>query len=533
MSFKVVTIVDKEKTAIWRLAKMLEPYHKNLNYVVIDCHPKRPSPEQLQRVEQECMTADVIDAQYFKTMDMLRGKYPWLKDIPTVLTHHNPYSIHERDWNDYQAVIANNKTIYKDLQKITTARTEMIHNAVDPYFWRFNEEYQFNKSVLMVANRIESKKGILPVALACKELGLRMDLVGSISSPEYFQEVIQTGVVHFSQEITDEQLRDLYYKAGVHVCNSVDNFESGTMPILESMFCGVPVITRRIGVVPDLKSSTMVINEHQPEDVDHLADLIQKTLYFPLEDKKVSNYKTVESKLQDLRNEAWYEIKYMNPEIRAYKYQRLYRELLPQEPVSVILPVADKPEVTRKNLIALDSQTYKNIEIIVIDDGSISQKDNIDSFANTVSIPVRYIRLGDDGYNLAKARNLAAIEATSEILVFVDQRIILEPDCIQQFVDNLQQNTWLYGDKGAKKDFIENLSCIFRTDFMRCGMFNERIDSYGGMSQEIRWRCRQQGMNLQYLESAKATPHGKSSNRRQRKYEIMRMKNLCFKIGAN
>lgn len=531
--FKVVSIVDKENSAIWRLAKMLEPYHQNFQYVVVDCHPKRPSPQQLQRIEQECRTADVIDAQYYKTADMLRERYSWLRDIPTVLTHHNPYSIHERDWNDYQVVIANNKTIHADLQKITSSRTEMIHNAVDPYFWKFNEDYKNNKSVLMVANRIESKKGILPVALACKKLGIRMDLVGSISSPDYFQEIIQTGVVHFSQEITDEQLRELYYKAGVHVCNSIDNFESGTMPILEAMFCGVPVITRRIGVVPDLKSSTMVINEHQPEDVEHLADLIQKTLYFPLEDKKVSNYKTVESKLQDLRNEAWYEIKYMNPEIRAYKYQRLYRELLPQEPVSVILPVADKPEVTRKNLIALDSQTYKNIEIIVIDDGSISQKDNIDSFANTVSMPVRYIRLGDDGYNLAKARNLAAIEATSEILVFVDQRIILEPDCIQQFVDNLLQNTWLYGDKGAKKDFIENLSCIFRTDFMRCGMFNERIDSYGGMSQEIRWRCRQQGMNLQYLESAKATPHGKSSNRRQRKYEIMRMKNLCFKIGAN
>lgn len=514
---KIVAISDKTGTAIDRLCKVVEPYHKNIDYVVIDCHPKRPDVSQLARIEQECRTADVIDYQYFRTAEMLRERFSWLKDIPSILTHNNPYSIKESDWNSYQAVVANNKSIKKDLEKITDTRLEHIPIVVDPFFWQFNDNYSFNKSVIMVANRIESKKGILPVALACKKLGIKMQLVGAISQPDYFREIIDTGVVHFAQECTDEELRSMYYEAGVHVCNSIDNFESGTMPILESIYCGVPVITRKIGHVSDFADESIVINDHDSEDVDHLVDIIDKLLC----DTK---------KLENMRQQAWYSIKHMNPERRAYMYQKLYRELLDDEPVSVIVPVAGKEEVTRENLTAIANQTYKNVEIIVIDDGEVDQKKNIMDFADTVSIPVRYIRLGGKGYNLAKARNMGVVQATSDILVFADQRMILEPDCIETFVKNIKPNTWLYGNKGVKKEFVENLSCIYRNDFVRFGMFNERVNMYGGMSQEARSRARKQGINIEFVENAKATPKGKSSNKRLKKYEIMQMKNLLFKV---
>lgn len=515
--FKVVCITDKTGTAIDRLAKGVIPYHTNIEYVVLDVHPKRPSLEQLQRVEDECRTADVIDAQYFRTIEMLRDRYEWMKNIPTILTHNNPYSIKESDWNSYQCLVGNNRSIYKDLQDITTARVEYIPIVVDPYFWQFKETYTEDKTVIMVANRIESKKGILPVAQACKQLGLKMYLVGAISQPDYWQEVMNTGVVHYAQEVSDEELRELYYKSGLHVCNSVDNFESGTMPILESMFCGVPVLTRSIGHVPDIKTDTnMFINKHQPEDVDKLVEYITEAF-------------SDRNRLLRMREEAWYSIKDRNFERRAYAYQKLYREMIPQDPVSVIVPVAGKPEVTRENLNAISNQTHQNIEIIVVDDGEEDQKATIDSFASTVSMPVRYIRIGGTGYNLAKARNKAAIEATGDTLIFCDQRMVMESDCIEQFLSNMKPNTWLYGNKVAKKDFVENLSCIYKSDFVKFGMFNERMNMYGGLSQETRSRARKQGINIEFVESAKATPKGKSSNKRLRRYEIMQMKNVLYK----
>ncbi len=518
---KIVAISDKENTAIDRLCKGVAQYHDNIDYVVVDCHPKRPSPEQLQRIEQECRTADVIDYQYFRTADMLRSKYDWLKSKPSILTHNNPYSIKERDWDDYQVNIGNNCTITSDLRSITNTRVEYIPITVNPFFWQFSDSYTEEKTVIMVANRIESKKGILPVAKACQQLGIKMYLVGAISQPDYWREVMDTGVVHFSQEITDEDLRDMYYKSGLHVCNSIDNYESGTMPILESMFCGVPVLSREIGHVPDIKTdNNMFINTGDSEDVANLVSLITEAF-------------ADRNRLLKMREDAWYSIKDRNFERRAFMYQKLYRELLDGEPVSVIIPVAGKPEVTRENLNAIANQTHQNIEVIVVDDGEEPQEQTIKEFAQTVSMPVRYMKLGGKAYHLAKARNIAAIQATSDTLVFADQRMILEPDCIEQFLENKKPNTWLYGNKGAKKDFVENLSCIAKEDFAKFGMFNERMSMYGGLSQETRSRARRQGINIEFIESAKATPRGKSSNRRLKKYEIMAMKNTLWKVGLS
>jgi hypothetical protein len=380
----------------------------------------------------------------------------------------------------------------------------------------------------MVANRIESKKGILPVAKACKQLGIKMNLVGAVSQPDYFQEVIDTGVVHFAQEITNDKLTELYHESSLHICNSVDNFESGTMPILEAMFAGIPVLTRKIGHVPDIMKedtvqkqkviTNMFINEGDPDDVDNLVNLITEAF-------------SDRNRLERMRQEAWLSIKDRNFDRRAYSYKRLYRELNPQTPVSIVLPVSNKPEVTAKAMNAIANQTYRNLEVLVIDDGTEPQNKQLFEFARTVSFPIDYIRLGGNGYNLAMARNVASIEATSDILIFCDQRMIMDKDCVEQFVDNLKPNTWLYGNKGAKKDFIENLSCIYRDDFMKFGMFNERMTHYGGLSQETRSRARKQGINLEYVDSAKAKPEGKSSNRNKKRYEIMEMKNILFKIN--
>lgn len=515
--FTVLSVVDKTDSAIDRMAKGMIPYMDNLDYQVIDVHPKRPDLDQLERFEKLAKNADVIDWQYFRTAEMLRKRYPWAAEIPGILTHHNPYSIKESDWGSYNYVIANNKTILKELKSLAATAVEYVPNCVDPYFWKFNDDYKFNRSVIMVANRIESKKGILQVAEACKMIDAKMTLVGSISDMEYFKEVMELGV-EFAQNITDEELRDLYYQAGVHVCNSIDNFESGTLPMLEAIFCGVPVLTRKIGHVPDIhEDGNLVVNPSQPEDVEKIARLLNEMFG----DKK---------KLETMRHDAWFSIKDRNFERRAYIYQRLYRKLNDQ-PVSVIVPVADRPEITAKCINAILNQTHENIEIIVIDDGEVKQKDLIDKLKQSSGVPFRYIQITQPGYNLAYARNLGAIEATSDTLVFCDQRIIMESNAIEEFLKELKPQLWLYGSKGTKKDFVENFSCILRDDFFTLGMFSQVITEWGGMSQEIRTRARRQSFELQYIETAKAVQEGKSSNKWRKKYEVMRMKNLLWKCG--
>jgi len=149
-----------------------------------------------------------------------------------------------------------------------------------------------------------------------------------------------------------------------------------------------------------------------------------------------------------------------------------------------------------------------------------------------INLPVKYIHSGQDDYGLARARNMGIIAATGDVLVFCDERMIMEEDAVQVFVDNLVEKAWLFGKKGVDKNtFVENFSCVSRTELIEAGMFNERITEYGGMSQEIRSRTRAQHFTHRYISEAKCNPMGKSSNRTRKRKEIIAMKDLLWKVG--
>lgn len=510
---KVVAVSDKIGTAIDRLCRGVAKYHDNLEYIVCDVHPKRPSKEQLERFDEAIKDADIIDYQYFRSADMLRERYVGLENIPSILTHNNPYSIHERDWADYDIVVANNLTMEADLSTITPARLEYIPLTVDADFWTFNQEYKPKDQVIMVANRIESKKGILEVAIACAELKVKLVLVGAISDTNYFNDIMACGNVDFYEQVSDEKLKQLYFESKLHVCNSKDDFESGTLPILEAMLCGTPVLTREIGHVPDLNNgSNMLLIKHSNEDVVALIETLKQALDSDTRD--------------DIRDKAWQTAKTRNNERRAFGYQKLYRSLVDdKKTVSVIVPVCGKFDVTEKCIEAIKNQTYKNIEIIIVND------DIQPILFGTINHPIRVIENYKNDYGLARARNKAIIEATGDVLVFCDQRMIMDSKAVEKFVENLKPRTWLYGNKGVKKDFVENFSCVYRDDLIRIGMFCERMDLYGGLSQETRSRAKYNGFKIEYIESAKAEPMGKSGNKHSKKQEIIKSKNRLWKMG--
>jgi glycosyltransferase involved in cell wall biosynthesis len=247
--------------------------------------------------------------------------------------------------------------------------------------------------------------------------------------------------------------------------------------------------------------------------------------------------------LNTMRDKAWQTAKGRNFERRAYMYQKLYREVMwpNQTPVSVVVPVYDKPEIIRKCLNAISEQTHKNIEIIVADDSTGANESLVYDFAKYVPFPVRYINVCKNvvedipgtltkDYGLARARNEATIEATGEVMVYCDQRMIMEPNAIEEFLKRLATNKWLYGNKGGKKEFVENFSCVHRASIINAGLFSERMVWYGGLSQESRSRWRWQHNITEYVESAKAIPTGKSSNRNRKRADIIKAKNRLFKM---
>lgn len=519
---KILIVTDKEKSAIWRMADGVKKYLPHMHIDIIAVHPKRPDIDQLNRFQELVIKADILQFEYWKTYVKLRDMYSELLKKPKILAHHNPYNLMEESWEEFDKIIAYNKSMHQKLERNKKA----IHfqHTIDVEKFPFNDDYDLNsKKVIMVSSRIESKKGVLPVAQICQKLGYKFILVGSISDGEYFKKIMENDCVEFRENISDEELLKSYHEASVCVVNSIDNYESGPLILLEAMSTGCPVLTREVGEVCELNNGkNMVVRKGQPEN---LKDL-EKEL------KSLMNNKV---KRKQIREDAWQTAKTRDDVRRARDYEKLWYSVLYKEPVvSLIIPTFNRKKTLLDVIKSVVEQTYPAIEIVIADDGSSDgTRKMIKYIREKTDYPIKYINTNTpDEYNLGLARNLGSIEAIGEILLFMDDRYKLKNDCVARFVENLFPKMFLYGNKGAgKRDFVENFSCIYRKEFMTAGMFNSNIKFYGFLTQETRERFLRQGYKYKYIEEAECETILGSKARWRKKEEIRKAKNILYKMN--
>lgn len=518
----ILILVDKYNSAIDILSQSIKRHNSHFDIKVQSFHPKRPDIDQLEKAPKFWEEADLVQVGYWRSGEKFKELYPKrFKEKRKILCHYNPYDIEKQDWQkNYKKIVVGNETIQS---KIPYAK--LIPYGIDLGFWEFKRAYTKKKTVNMVVARIEGKKGIVPVAKACKELGYKFVLVGRISKMVYFKQIMEANPkTEFKENITNEELKKAYYNSAIHICNSVDNFESGTLPILEAMACGVPVLTRIVGHVPELfDGDNLIVREEQP---DHYEELRAKL-------RELMENKPLREKM---REKAWQTVKNRPAQKMARQFSKLYFEVMSEKKplVSIITPTFDKPHILMKNLAKSVIQDYPNFEIVVADSGNQSVEPLITEFRKKTKVPIKYIRFENKGeYTLAKARNLAAVEAQGKYLVFDDERMGMQEDAVTKFVEAMEEKekTWAFGVKDDyEKGFVENFSCIKRDDFILYGMLNERIDCYGGLTQETRTRFEKNGFIFELINDAKAYRLCGSKNKWLKKKEIIRSKFNIWKM---
>ncbi len=458
---------------------------------------------------------------------MLLGGFPFLKDKKKILTHHNPYDCEIEDWWDkYDEVVVKNQTQQKTMQIKFNKTPVLIPHSIDLEKFKFQREYPEDNvfKAIMVAARIESSKGVLEVAKACKETRTRLILVGRISDMDYMQQVMSEGgdYIDFRQNLSDEELLKSYYEAHIHICNSKDNFESGTLPILESMACGVPVLTRSVGLVPDIyNKKNMVVRTGVKEDWQDLANEIEKL-------------KNDRELRKSIREEAFSSIVDRDDEYTARKYYALYRQVLFGEKplVSVIIPTYNRKDILQLGLTSIVAQHYPNIEVIVVDDGSDDgTKEMVEEFKESTDMVIKYIYFKNEGYGLARSRNAGLVEANGEIVCFMDDRYMMSRNAVEVFVSKLEPKTWVFGNKEANKSsFVENFSAIHKRDLISIGGFNERINFWGGMTRDITLKMRYNNIKSLYCPNAEAKVLISSKSKYSKKDDLIKAKLLLWKL---
>ena len=106
--------------------------------------------------------------------------------------------------------------------------------------------------------------------------------------------------------------------------------------------------------------------------------------------------------------------------------------------LSVIVPVYNAGEYLRKCLDSIISQTYQNLEIIVINDGS---KDNsIDIIKEYLKKDNRILFIDQANKGLPATRKVGVENAKGEYIAFVDQDDYIENNaydvCMKNIFDN-------------------------------------------------------------------------------------------------
>lgn len=113
--------------------------------------------------------------------------------------------------------------------------------------------------------------------------------------------------------------------------------------------------------------------------------------------------------------------------------------------VSIIIPVYNGSNYMKEAIDSALAQTYKNIEIIVVNDGST---DNTDEIARSYGDKIRYFKKENGG--VATALNLAIKEAKGEYISWLSHDDLYHPNKIQRQIETLKtledKNTIIFSD---------------------------------------------------------------------------------------
>ncbi|GLU52302.1 glycosyl transferase [Dyadobacter frigoris] len=148
---------------------------------------------------------------------------------------------------------------------------------------------------------------------------------------------------------------------------------------------------------------------------------------------------------------------------------------------SVIIPVYNRPGELQELLTCLATQTYKNFEVIIIEDGSKVKSDLIvQSFQQKLDIHYFYKENGGQGF----ARNTGFEKASGDYFILLDSDALIEPDYLSVVDQKLNLDfVDLYG--GPDTDHpsfspIQKAISYSMTSFITTGGIRGKKNNMGG-----------------------------------------------------
>jgi len=135
--------------------------------------------------------------------------------------------------------------------------------------------------------------------------------------------------------------------------------------------------------------------------------------------------------------------------------------------VSIIIPIFNEDKVILNCLQSLQNQSYKPLEIILVDDGSTDKTVKIIENLKSKSENLKLLHQNHQGPG--PARNFGASKARGEILVFVDADMIFEKDFVRDLVKPILKGKTI--GTFSKNEMVSNKDNLWSI----CWNFNRNV----------------------------------------------------------
>ena len=117
--------------------------------------------------------------------------------------------------------------------------------------------------------------------------------------------------------------------------------------------------------------------------------------------------------------------------------------------ISIIIPVYNAEKYLKRCIESIYKQTYKNFEIIVVDDGST---DNTNSIYNVYKTRNNFKIISQSNSGPSSARNNGIENSKGDFIFFLDSDDYLEENCLKGLVENFESNILV----GLKHQIVYN-----------------------------------------------------------------------------
>ena len=139
-----------------------------------------------------------------------------------------------------------------------------------------------------------------------------------------------------------------------------------------------------------------------------------------------------------------------------------------QQLISIIVPVYNVQPYLTKCLQSIVFQTYKNLEIILVDDGSTDGSGMVCDEWAKLDPRIRVIHMKNGG--VSKARNAGILSCTGELIGFIDADDWIEKDmfmCLSEACGNADMAScgWVSYSEGSENPVVNGRKQIYTQDF--------------------------------------------------------------------